>query len=391
MRLFISGYGGASGETAGVYCTEERRFIWKSGVPRISFICGDAALFFGAGEYDNGGEVYMFVPDGTDNWRLADTLRVPGGALCHIAYSPRHKILTGACYGSGDIFTVSITAHNTASNIPGAEFGQYNESRSGKTKYAFGTIKSYIKQGEEDTPPPEFTRAHCAVIDPRGKFIYSANIALDRIYKYEVIDGALTAGGYTQLEKGVGPRHIVVLDTALHGVTANASLPTAGVSGPAGTALLVITEYSNEIIVILNDNVVGRYSILPDGFTGKSYGSAICFLPTVFQQKSAGVNSQPISGFIYAANRGANTVAVFKCKFTDLENVEMKKIFDCPCGGNWPRHMELVRLFGKPHLAVANEKDGNVIMWEIDENTGQLKRPVFCVPFEGASFAGGGE
>ncbi len=133
MKLLISGYGGE----AGIYSLSEGRFVWRSGITDISFMCegGDGA-FFGAGEYDDHGYVYMFVPEAGGSFRLADTVRIPGGALCHIAYSRRHKILTGACYASGEVFSLEVKAER------------------------FGEMKNYIRQGGGDAV---VSRAHCTV------------------------------------------------------------------------------------------------------------------------------------------------------------------------------------------------------------------------------------
>jgi len=90
---------------------------------------------------------------------------------------------------------------------------------------------SYFSQkGEKD----EISRAHCVVFCPDEKYLYVANIALDRIYEYEIKNGQLNETQFAQLDKGVGPRHL------LH----------------TGKEIYVITEYSNEIITL---NIDRRY------------------------------------------------------------------------------------------------------------------------------------
>jgi 6-phosphogluconolactonase len=328
MRLLISGYGGKSGDTAGIYDLNEGRFIWRSGIESISFICeGEDGAFFGAGEHDDHGFVYMFTPDGNGGFRLADAARIDGGALCHIAYSRRHKILTGACYASGDVFSLAV-------------------KRDG-----FGKMKSYARQGGGVA---KLSRAHCVVFNRDEDELLSANIALDRLYRYEIKDGALLESGYAQMDGGIGPRHLYMLDGRRY----------------------VITEYSNEIIALDDADETGaasiqRISTLPDGFDGESYCSTLCFLPL-----HAGF------GYMYAANRGADTIAVFK---RDKLTGRLEKIHDCDCGGKCPRHIEIVGQ--APMLAVANQDSGEVTLFKINGD-GSLGERAAVIPFEGASFAG---
>jgi 6-phosphogluconolactonase len=254
-------------------------------------------------------------------------VRIDGGALCHIAYSYKHKILTGACYASGDVFSLAVKQNG------------------------FGEMKSYTRQGGGEA---ELSRAHCVVFGLDEDELYSANIALDRLYRYEVKDGALLETGFEQLDSGIGPRHIYMLDGRRY----------------------VITEYSNEIIAPDNEDETGaavtqRIGTLPDGFDGKSYGSTLCSLPM-----------PAVFDYLYAANRGADTIAVFKYnKFTG----GLKKIHDCPCGGKYPRHIDVIGR--EPMLAVANQNSGEVVLFKI-HGDGSLGEKAAVIPFEGASFAG---
>jgi 6-phosphogluconolactonase len=378
MGLLISGYGGAAGQTAGIYETGAGHFLWESGVPRISFMCADAesGMLFCACEYDKYGKVALFTAQaesaagdlpagqasaadqvfsavkgsaadqslsakqdsaaGTPAYRLADMLDIPGGALCHIAYSPRNQLLAGACYASGDLFAVSVDTER------------------------FGEMRNYIRQGN-DMPEGTLTRAHCAVFNENESYLYSANIALDRIYIYKANINGLHEAGFLQLPIGVGPRHIL----------------------PLGDKLYVMTEYSNELIIIqrISDEelaMTGRISTLPEGFDRKSFGSTLCFYP----------NPAPTNfctGWIYAANRGADTVAVF----TPSNDGGLRKTGDYPCAGKGPRHIAVVEMANGPVLAVANERSGYVSLCPICKTDGAVGDAVSQITFEGASYVSG--
>jgi len=330
MHLLISGYGSkdqASGrnDTAGIFDTCNEKFIFKSGISGISFMCSSDKYFFGAGEHGGSGLVYMFSKDGSDSL-LLDTLEITGGGLCHIAYSCKHNILTGACYENGDVFSVAI-----------------NDDK-------FGEICSYIPQRDEKE---EVSRAHCVVFSPDENYLYVANIAFDRIYEYEIENGRLKETRYAQLDKGVGPRHL------LH----------------TGKEIYVITEYSNEIITLCPDDlkVINRIDTLPDGYTEKSYCSTLCLSS---------------AGYLYAANRGSNTIAVFKRN----DNGDLTKKHDCSCLGDWPRHIALIggtddtgKDCDDPKLLITNQNSNQMVICSLNPN-GSLGEKVFDLSFDGVSY-----
>jgi 6-phosphogluconolactonase len=286
--------------------------------------------------------VYYFLPEG-DSYRLADTRKIPGGYLCHITYSRKHKMLMGACYQSGEVFTLPV----------GEE--------------TFGGMRSYIKQENGDGA---LTRAHCVELCGEERYVYAANIALDRVYRYGINTAGLCELSYIQLDSGVGPRHICLV----------------------GNIMYIITEYSNEIITYkinkseafstqhasdasyISNLPINRISTLPEGFTGKSYCSTLCYLPTGNR-----------TGFIYAANRGANTIALFGRGADGA----LTKIRDFSCMGDWPRHIAII---GKetetPLLAVANERSGYVTLCNINADTGYIGEPFAAILFGGASYIG---
>ena len=153
---------------------------------------------------------------------------------------------------------------------------------------------------------------------------------------------------YTQLPSGIGPRHL-----AWH---------------PNGN-LLLITEYSSEILVFRPDftngslNLLQACSALPDQYKQRSDGSSIAVAQ---------------DGWIYAANRGANTIAAF---FTDMQGVLHKK-WDFPCAGHWPRHIALSK--DGQYLFSANQHSGEIAVFGRSADGGLMQ--VQQIPFAQASF-----
>jgi 6-phosphogluconolactonase (cycloisomerase 2 family) len=67
---------------------------------------------------------------------------------------------------------------------------------------------------------------------------------------------------------------------------------------------------------------------------------------------------------LYLSNRGADTVALFRAVPGGVPRFEG----EFPCGGSWPRHMELV----DGHLYVSNERGDNLAVHAVDPASGAL-------------------
>src|SRR5205085_7663428 len=90
----------------------------------------------------------------------------------------------------------------------------------------------------------------------------------------------------------------------------------------------------------------------PEDFKGKNTGSEVEVLPS--------------GKFLYAANRGHDTIAVFsideKGTLTRVENV--------PTQGRTPRAFAIEPTGS--YLLAANQESGNIVIFRIDANTGRL-------------------
>jgi len=328
MELFISGYGGNSKPSIGLYnvSNNSTECIWNSNLPKASYLSVYDNLLLGISELEKTSAIHMLkkAPNG---YSRVDTRQIEGGLLCHITYLPINKILVGACYENGHIFSIEV-----------------NEN-------GFGKMLTSNRQGVNHQAIAEdfLTRAHCVVANKAETELYSANIALDRIYKYKISNGELLENGYLSLPKGEGPRHIYI--------------------NSLEDTMYIITEYSNKIFIVsLSDNemnIINSVSILPDKFEGESFGSSLC----------TSLNGQ----FLYAANRGADSVAIFKIK----EDSDLIKVTDSSCYGRCPRHISLVG--DGSYLAIANQESNNVSLCKINSETGNLKEEM-SIPFYKPSF-----
>jgi 6-phosphogluconolactonase len=92
---------------------------------------------------------------------------------------------------------------------------------------------------------------------------------------------------------------------------------------------------------------------LPHGFTEKSFGADIHFSPD--------------GKFLYASNRGHNSIAVFK---VDVINKSISPVDWMKEGINWPRNFGIDP--SGNFLLVANQKGDNVTVYRRNPLTGTL-------------------
>lgn len=303
MELIISGYGTKTADTIKGFLLEEDGTChesWKDSLENPSYVCKGDGYLFTVTENDDEAVIYLYNREG-QVYRLLDYKRIDGGALCHITYSPKIKILFGACYGTGTLFAVRVE--------PG-HFGDI--------------IYQEIQQKGTAT-----TRVHCVLLNRMEDRLVTVNIALDRIIIYAVNTSHLILERIIEAPEGSGPRHAQFSEDESY--------------------LYVITEYSNEILVYDlkdEDKLVQRISTLSSRFNGKSNCSTLCF-----SQNNA---------YLYAANRGADTIALFSVGSNGL----LSYIEKYDCGGQHPRHMVL-SADGKK-LMICNKNSHQVVFFLVN-------------------------
>lgn len=307
MELMISGYGQKPKPTISrcVRMTDGHlQPNWQDSIENPSFLCQGDGYIFTVTEAKEYACVYCYQRT-SSGFELEDERRIEGGALCHITYSSKNHALFGACYGTGTLFGIQV------------ENGR------------FGTLFHYEIQG---TP---ITRAHCVLLNHQEDKLYTINIALDCIFLYAVTQGKLILERVIPTPKGCGPRHALLsADEAL---------------------LYVITEYSNEILVYENGHefkLLQRISTVSESCTGISNCSTLCFSK----------NRQ----YLYAANRGADTITLFTVKKDGL----LERITEYNCGGKHPRHMIVTK--DGMQLIICNQHSDLVTSYSIDLVSGEV-------------------
>ncbi len=185
--------------------------------------------------------------------------------------------------------------------------------------------------------------AHSVNLSPDNRFAIVADLGLDEllVYRFDAEQGTLvpTDPPFARLAPGAGPRHF-----AFH---------------PDGKHAFVINELSSTVTAFDYDARAGRFkelqtvTTLPQGFVGQNAPSEVAVHPS--------------GKFLYGANRGHDSIAVFaiaadKGTLTPIEIV--------PCGGKVPRHFGIDPT-GR-HLIVANQGSSQIVHFRIDPKTGRL-------------------
>ncbi len=245
-----------------------------------------------------------------------------GPGPCHLSVDPSGSMLMVANYGAGSVASFPIAADGAIG--PRGGFDQHHGS-------------------SVDPKRQKGPHAHSIVPDPSGRFALSCDLGLDHllIYQLQPSRGGLIAAdpSFVPIRPGTGPRHVAF--------------------DPSGLHAYVITEMGNTITTFAWDSARGTLlegktvSTLPDGAEAGGSG--------------AEVTVHPSGRFVYASNRGHNSIAVFA---VDPASGELTRRGHTSSGGDWPRHFAIDPT-GR-FLIAANQRSNNLLVFAIDGRTGAL-------------------
>lgn len=185
--------------------------------------------------------------------------------------------------------------------------------------------------------------AHSIRVDPTNRFVLVADLGLDKlfVYKFNAKDGTLAANDppFAKAAPGSGPRHVV-----FH---------------PNGRWVYLITEMGSTIMLFHWDTRRGALSEV----------QTVSTLPKDFQGTStcAELQVHPSGRFVYASNRGRDSIAVFS---VDAKTGRLTPVQDVPSGGRTPRNFDMDPT--ARWLLVTNHGSNTAMVFRIDQQTGKL-------------------
>jgi 6-phosphogluconolactonase len=208
-----------------------------------------------------------------------------------------------------------------------------------------GEVTSVLQyQGTGANPErQESPHAHWIDFSPDNRFAIAADLGLDRldVYRFDSAKGSLVPNhpAVVQLKPGTGVRHFVFHPSArfAYAVSEMDSSVTSFSYDPARGAL-------HELQTI---------SMLPKDFSGKN--------------DAAEIQVHPNGKFLYASNRGHDSIAVFSI---DLKKGTLTPVEYVPTQGKAPRYFAIDPSGSR--LFVANQKSGSIVVFQIDPASGRL-------------------
>jgi 6-phosphogluconolactonase len=246
-----------------------------------------------------------------------------GTAPCHLTLDRAGRHLLVANYGSGSVSVLPVAADGR-----------------------LGAASDFVQhQGKSIDPERQAgPHAHCVTLDAANRFAFVCDLGLDRvlIYRFDAQKGKLSPAqpAFASLRAGAGPRHLVFR--------------------PDGRFAYVINELASTITAFAYDarsgalTEVQTVSTVPPYFDGANSGAEIAF--------------HPGGKFLYASNRGHNSVVLFA---VDADEGTLAFVEEQGTGGNKPRHFGIEP--AARHLAVANQDSDTVLACRIDAGNGRLK------------------
>jgi 6-phosphogluconolactonase len=189
----------------------------------------------------------------------------------------------------------------------------------------------------------EGPHVHSVNLDPRNRFVITADLGLDKllIYRLDLAERRLVPEPSLELSlpAGAGPRHL-----DFH---------------PNGRFAYLINELNSTVTGLKVHLETGRLEAfqtvptLPAGFQGMN-------LP-------ADIHVTPCGRFLYGTNRMHDSLVVFSVNPADGR---LTYVGHAPTGGHFPRNFAIDP--SGTFLLAANQKSGTIVTFQIDRQTGKL-------------------
>ncbi|WP_430817493.1 lactonase family protein [Carboxylicivirga sp. RSCT41] len=239
---------------------------------------------------------------------------ISGGAHpCHVSVNSKGDVLM-ANYSGGNVGYVKLSESGQLSDLLAT--GQHS--------------------GQGPTARQTKPHAHSAWF-MNDSAIVAVDLGIDQLLFYQLKNNQLTIVDSLKLAAGAGPRHL-----AMH---------------PQKEVMYVINELNSTVTVVSkseNKWVTGQtITTLPEGFKGDNY--------------CADIHVSQDARFLYASNRGHNSLAIYQLDATGLA---IKPIGHETVRGEWPRNFSLTP--DGEFIIVANQHSNNLVAFKRDSQSGLL-------------------
>jgi 6-phosphogluconolactonase len=270
----------------------------------------------------SGGVSAFAIDHATGKLTLLNEVASGGADPCYITVDKTGKFVLVANYTGGSVSVFPILQDGS-----------------------LGAASAFVQHAGHGTNPKrqEGPHAHSIDLSPDNRFAIVDDLGLDEtlVYKFDSAKGSLTPNDppFAKADAGAGPRHFAL--------------------SPNGKFGYVIDEMGDTVSVFRFDDAAGSLRPL----------QTISTIPKDFtkQNDDAEIVIHPSGKFLYASNRGHDSIAVFSI---DPEKGTLTLVEYVPTKGQSPRNFAIDptgRL-----LFAANEKSDNIVVFRIDAQTGRL-------------------
>ena len=296
-------------------------------------VSADGKTLYGASEVEKG--VVQAWRIGS-NGELSELNQVASGGAgpVYLSLTPDGRHLLVANYVSGSIAVLPVKEDG---NLGEAVDVRQDQGPAGAERPA-AAVEGSFAISDHNGP-----HAHMIAADPSGKFVYSTDLGLDRIYQYRLdsATGKLTPNDppfITASSPGAGPRHFVFT--------------------PQGDGLWLINEEASTLTFYHLDKQSG---LLREGKT-------VSALPAEYKGTSfaAGLVLSRDGKQLYVANRLHNSIA----HFTVLADGSLSQQDDIWTRGDYPRTLTLDSQ--GQWLYVMNQRSDNITRFRVAPQDGRL-------------------
>jgi 6-phosphogluconolactonase len=287
---------------------------------RVLYAVGEAAS---VGETRQGAVTAFTIEPRTGRLTVLTSQPSGGGGPCHLTLDAKRGLLFTANYGSGSVGALPLRADGTL------------DAPVSVAQHTGSSVNPRRQEGPH---------AHCANLDPTKKFLLVCDLGLDKVMVYRLGDGAaaLTPNDppFASVAPGAGPRHLAFQ--------------------LGGKFVHVLNELNSTITTFAFNPQRGTLeegqtvSTLPAGFSG----STTC----------AEIEVHPSGKFVYASNRGHDSIAVFAA---DKQTGLLSPVEHEPTQGKTPRHFALDP--SGRWLLAANQGSDSVVVFAVNPQTGVLE------------------
>ena len=334
IRIFVSSFA-PTGE-GGIYAytvneqtgvvTETSRYTNIGNPFFLSLSPGKSTLYSIHAEDGFGGEKHeevaaFKVVDASGKLKLLNKQSTHGTASCYLDVGKKGNLLVVANYSTGDVASYRLKRDGVVQES--ATFYEHEGSS--------------VNESRQQEP-----HAHCIVVSPDNKYVYSADLGIDQIVAYKIAkNGQIHPLGdklNAEVAPGSGPRHLTFHPNGKHVYVINELLNT-----------ITVLDYSPRNGALKEIQTI---TTLPPAFKGVSH--------------TADVKLSPDGRFAYGTNRGHDSIACYRVQ----EDGRLRLIEIVSSSGAGPQNLAVTH-DGKM-LICANMAGNNLAVFHIGQSDGKL-------------------